>query len=37
MFYAELSSYLKGTGLSRGLLINFGEKRLIDGVKRISL
>jgi len=25
------------TGLKRGLRINFGEKTLIDGVKRISL
>ena len=34
---AQVLSYLKVTGLKRGLLINFGEKRLIDGVKRISL
>ena len=37
IFTAQLLSYLKCTGLKRGLLINFGEKRLIDGVKRISL
>ncbi len=37
VFTAQLLSYLKSTGLKRGLLINFGEKRLIDGVKRISL
>jgi GxxExxY protein len=37
VFTAQLLSYLKCTGLKRGLLINFGEKRLIDGVKRISL
>ena len=30
-------SYLKATGLKRALLINFGEKRLVDGIKRISL
>ena len=30
-------SYLKVTGLKRALLINFGEKKLVDGVKRISL
>lgn len=34
---AQTLSYLKSTGLSRALLINFGQSRLIDGVKRISL
>jgi len=34
---AQLLSYLKATMLKRGLLINFGEKRLVDGVRRISL
>ena len=34
---AQVLSYLKATGLTRALLINFGEKKLIDGVKRISL
>jgi GxxExxY protein len=34
---AQLLSYLKVTGLKRGLIINFGEKRLVDGIKRISL
>ncbi len=33
---AQVLSYLKATGLKRGLIINFGEKRLVDGVKRIS-
>lgn len=37
VFLAQLLSYLKCSKLKRGLLINFGEKRLIDGVKRISL
>ena len=34
---AQLLSYLKATGLKRGLIINFGARRLIDGIKRISL
>lgn len=34
---AQTLSYLKATRLNRALLINFGEKRLVDGTKRISL
>lgn len=34
---AQVLSYLRVTGLNRGLLINFNAARLIDGVKRISL
>jgi len=34
---AQTLSYLKATGLKRALLINFGERRLVDGIKRISL
>lgn len=34
---AQTLSYLKATNLKRALLINFGEARLVDGVKRISL
>lgn len=33
---AQLLSYLTATSLKRGLIINFGEKRLVDGIKRIS-
>lgn len=34
---SQVLSYLKATGLKRGLLLNFGCARMTDGVKRISL
>ena len=34
---AQVLSYLKAAGLRRALLINFVEKRLVDGIKRVSL
>ena len=34
---AQTLSYLRATGLKRTLLINFGNTRLIDGIKRFSL
>jgi GxxExxY protein len=34
---AQALSYLRATNLKRGLIINFGEKRLVDGIKRVSL
>ena len=34
---AQVLSYLKATKLKRGLLINFGESKLTNGIKRISL
>lgn len=37
VFMAQTLSYLKSTGLKLALLINFGESKLVDGVKRISL
>ncbi len=37
VFIAQVLSYLKSTGLKRGLLINFGESKLVSGIKRLSL
>lgn len=37
VFTAQVLSYLKSTGLKRALLMNFGEQRLVDGVKRFCL
>ncbi|MEX2359108.1 MAG: GxxExxY protein [Pirellulaceae bacterium] len=34
---AQTLSYLKATRLNQGLLLNFGESRLVDGIKRLSL
>jgi GxxExxY protein len=34
---AQALSYLKATGLKRALVVNFGEKLLKNGIKRISL
>ena len=34
---AQVLSYLKATRLHRGLLLNFGCSRMVDGVKRVSL
>ncbi len=34
---AQLMSYLKATRLKRGLLINFNKRKLVNGIKRISL
>ncbi|MDI6755818.1 MAG: GxxExxY protein [Thermodesulfobacteriota bacterium] len=37
VFTAQVLSYLKSTGFKRALLINFGQGKLVDGIKRISL
>lgn len=37
VFTAQVLSYLKSTGCKRGLLVSFGEGRLVDGIKRLSL
>ena len=34
---SQVISYLKATNLKRGLIINFGENRLVDGIKRVSV
>ena len=36
VFTAQVLSYLRSTELKRALLINFGAKKLVDGVKRFS-
>ena len=33
---SQTISYLKATNLRRGLIINFNEKKLINGIKRIA-
>jgi GxxExxY protein len=37
LFEAQLLTYLKVTGLRRGLLINFNSRLLKDGIKRFVL
>jgi GxxExxY protein len=34
---SQVLSYLKATNLKRALLLNFGERLMVDGIKRISL
>jgi GxxExxY protein len=34
---SQTISYLKAAKLKRGLIINFGVARLIDGIKRVSV
>jgi len=34
---SQTISYLKAANLKRGLIVNFGEKRLVDGIKRVSV
>ena len=34
--FAQIRSYLRATNLKRGLIMNFGEKRLVDGIRRVA-
>lgn len=34
---AQVMSYLLATHLKRALLLNFGERRMVDGIKRFSV
>jgi GxxExxY protein len=34
---AQALSYLKATGLKHALLLNFGQQRLVDGIKRVPV
>jgi GxxExxY protein len=34
---AQALSYLKATGLTRALLLNFSAPRLVDGIRRLTL
>jgi len=33
----QVLSHLRATGLRRGPIINFGEAKLVDGIRRVSL
>jgi hypothetical protein len=37
IFEAQPPTYLKSTGLKRGLLLNFNSRLLKDGIKRLVL
>ena len=37
VFLAQMLTYLRITGLTVGLILNFNRPRLVDGVKRVAL
>jgi GxxExxY protein len=37
VFLAQMLTYLRVTGKSVGLIINFNRPRLVDGIKRVVL
>ena len=36
IYKAQLMSYLKSTGLKRGLILNFGKKTMMEGITRVA-
>jgi GxxExxY protein len=34
---SQVLSYLRASGLKRALIINFGERKLVNGIQRVSL
>ena len=37
IFISQALSYLKASGLNKALIINFSKRRLVDGIRRVSL
>ncbi len=36
IYKAQIMSYLKATGLKRGLILNFGKKTMMEGITRVA-
>lgn len=36
IYKAQIMSYLKATGLQRGLILNFGRKTMMEGITRVA-
>ncbi|MDJ0837192.1 MAG: GxxExxY protein [Acidobacteriota bacterium] len=37
IFVSQTLTYLRASGLTRGLVINFGQERLKDGLRRVAI